>query len=222
MDMFTKNLKIRFITKTKLIYINIIAFILVCLTIFIYLKYDDLSTSYIILLSSVLFLLTVYVLFRFYFKSRKSYYFKFIRVIIMSTIISAMPFIFLFLIPNLINYKEIISVETTAIFFIGSNLHFYMIIEGKIFDYNFVIHRVQYYALLSICLTGFIVILGILIFHNTSDNILDVIRFAGILFVSLMLSCFIKDYLDFKLRKNYIILRKIISLVYIDFYIRQK
>ena len=59
-----------------------------------------------------------------------------------------------------------------------------MIIEGKIFDYNFVIHRVQYYALLSICLTGFIVILGILIFHNTSDNILDVIRFAGILFVS--------------------------------------
>ena len=96
-----------------------------------------------------------------------------------------------------------------------------MIIEGKIFDYNFVIHRVQYYALLSICLTGFIVILGILIFHNTSDNILDVIRFAGILFVSLMLSCFIKDYLDFKLRKNYIILRKIISLVYIDFYIRQ-
>ena len=116
MDMFTKNLKIRFITKTKLIYINIIAFILVCLTIFIYLKYDDLSTSYIILLSSVLFLLTVYVLFRFYFKSRKSYYFKFIRVIIMSTIISAMPFIFLFLIPNLINYKEIISVETTAIF----------------------------------------------------------------------------------------------------------
>ena len=131
MDMFTKNLKIRFITKTKLIYINIIAFILVCLTIFIYLKYNDLSTSYIILLSSVLFLLTVYVLFRFYFKSRKSYYFKFIRVIIMSTIISAMPFIFLFLIPNLINYKEIISVETTAIFFIGSNLHFYMIIEGK-------------------------------------------------------------------------------------------
>ncbi len=125
MDMFTKNLKIRFITKTKLIYINIIAFILVCLTIFIYLKYNDLSTSYIILLSSVLFLLTVYVLFRFYFKSRKSYYFKFIRVIIMSTIISAMPFIFLFLIPNLINYKEIISVETTAIFFfIGSNLHF--------------------------------------------------------------------------------------------------
>ncbi len=117
MDMFTKNLKIRFITKTKLIYINIIAFILVCLTIFIYLKYNDLSTSYIILLSSVLFLLTVYVLFRFYFKSRKSYYFKFIRVIIMSTIISAMPFIFLFLIPNLINYKEIISVETTAIFF---------------------------------------------------------------------------------------------------------
>lgn len=77
-----------------------------------------------------------------------------------------------------------------------------MIIEGKIFDYNFVIHRVQYYALLSICLTGFIVILGILIFHNTSDNILDVIRFAGILFVSLMLSCFIKDYLDFKLRKK--------------------
>lgn len=118
MDMFTKNLKIRFITKTKLIYINIIAFILVCLTIFIYLKYNDLSTSYIILLSSVLFLLTVYVLFRFYFKSRKSYYFKFIRVIIMSTIISAMPFIFLFLIPNLINYKEIISVETTAIFFL--------------------------------------------------------------------------------------------------------
>ena len=203
MDMFTKNLKIRFITKTKLIYINIIAFILVCLTIFIYLKYNDLSTSYIILLSSVLFLLTVYVLFRFYFKSRKSYYFKFIRVIIMSTIISAMPFIFLFLIPNLINYKEIISVETTAIFFLLVPICiFYMIIEGKIFDYNFVIHRVQYYALLSICLTGFIVILGILIFHNTSDNILDVIRFAGILFVSLMLSCFIKDYLDFKLRKK--------------------
>ncbi len=193
MDMFTKNLKIRFITKTKLIYINIIAFILVCLTIFIYLKYNDLSTSYIILLSSVLFLLTVYVLFRFYFKSRKSYYFKFIRVIIMSTIISAMPFIFLFLIPNLINYKEIISVETTAIFFLLVPICiFYMIIEGKIFDYNFVIHRVQYYALLSICLTGFIVILGILIFHNTSDNILDVIRFAW------YLVCFVNAFLLYK------------------------
>lgn len=121
----------------------------------------------------------------------------------MSAIISAMPFIFLFLIPNLINDTEIISVETIAIFFLLVPICiFYMIIEGKIFNYNFVIRRVQYYALLSTCLTGFIVILGILIFDNTSDNILDVIRFACILFVSLMLSLFIKDYLDFKLRKK--------------------
>ncbi|GAB6458669.1 ATP-binding protein [Bacillus luti] len=203
LDIFMKNLKIRVITKTKLIYINIIAFLLVCLTIFIYLKYNDLSTKYIILLSSFLFLLTVYVLFRFYFKSKKSYYFKFIRIIIMSALISAMPFIFLFLIPNLIDEKEIISVEMIAIFFLLVPICiFYMIIEGKIFDFNFIIRRVQYYALLSICLTGFLVILGIIIFHNTSDNILDVIRFACIVFVSLMLVFFIKDYLDFKLRKK--------------------
>lgn len=203
MDIFMGKLKVRFITKTKLIYINMIAFILVCLTIFIYLKYNDLSTKYIIVLSSFLFLLTVYVMFRFYFKSKKSYYFKFIRIIIMSAIISAMPFIFLFLIPNLIDEKEIISVEMIAIFFLLVPICiFYMIIEGKIFDFNFIIRRVQYYALLSICLTGFLVILGIIIFHNTSDNILDVIRFACIVFISLMLIFFIKDYLDFKLRKK--------------------
>ena len=35
----------------------------------------------------------------------------------MSALISAMPFIFLFLIPNLIDEKEIISVEMIAIFY---------------------------------------------------------------------------------------------------------
>lgn len=197
------DLKTKFITRLKLIHIYMLAALLVCLTIFIYIKHNALSTKYILLLSSFLFLLTVYLLLKFYIKSRQSYYFKFIRMIIVSLILSAIPFVVLYVIPSLMHKDGIISVEMIAIFFLFVPIClFYMIIAGKLFDFNFIIQRAQYYILLSICLTGFLVILGILIFHNKGDNILDTIRFSFIVFVAMSLFLFLKDYLDFKLRRN--------------------
>ncbi|MGM2786770.1 ATP-binding protein [Bacillus cereus group sp. Bce018] len=201
MNISFQDLKTKFITRLKLIHIYVIAVILVCLTIFIYIKHNALATKYIILLISFLFLLTIYLLFKFYIKSKQSYYFKFIRMIMMSLIISAIPFVVLFVIPSLMNKQGIIGVEMIAIFFLFVPIClFYMIIAGKLFDLNFIIRRAQYYILLSMCLTGFLVILGILIFHNKGDNILDVIRFGFIVFISMSLFLFLKDYLDFRLR----------------------
>ncbi|YAR64108.1 hypothetical protein ACUIAK_20360 [Bacillus cytotoxicus] len=64
------------------------------------------------------------------------------------------------------------------------------------------IQRIPYYIMLSISFTGFVTILGIFIFNDNADHILDTIRFSCITFIATIFFLFIKDYLDFKLRKS--------------------
>lgn len=203
MEKVFKNEEIRFITERHLKWIHVISIVLVGLNIWIYTKHNKFVTDFIIISSSVLFSMIGYLLVRFYLKNKQSYYFKFIKIIMMSLVVSAIPFICLFLVPNIMKRKAIISIEAIGIFFLFIPICiFYMIIAGKLFDFKFVIHRLQYYILLSAGLTGFLVILGIVIFNNRGDNILDTVQFSLITFISLNLFLFIKDYLDFKLRKH--------------------
>ncbi|MFV0915307.1 hypothetical protein ACK8HD_14745, partial [Enterococcus faecium] len=174
MEKVFKNEEIRFITERKLKWINVISIMLVGLNIWIYTKYNEFISGFIIISSSVMFLIVGFLLMRFYLKNKQSYYFRFIKIIMMSLVVSAIPFICLFLIPNMMKKKAIISIEAIGIFFLFVPVCiFYMIIAGKLFDFKFVIHRLQYYILLSVGLTGFLVILGIVIFNNRGDNILD-------------------------------------------------
>ncbi|MGR5986196.1 hypothetical protein ACUC2M_21410 [Bacillus cytotoxicus] len=54
---------------------------------------------------------------------------------------------------------------------------FYWVISGDLFDAKFMIQRIPYYIMLSISFTGFVTILGIFIFNDNADHILDTIRF---------------------------------------------
>nr|WP_246861379.1 ATP-binding protein [Bacillus cytotoxicus] len=203
MKLYFKHNQIKFLTREQLRILDIIMIVLIAVNIVVYMKYNEISVMFTIALSIALFLLTGCLLVRFYFRSKHSHHFNFMKVIVMSFFASVIPFICLFLIPDMVYGKEIISVETTGIFFLFIPIYmFYWVISGDLFDAKFMIQRTPYYIMLSIGFTGFVTILGIFIFNDNADHILDTIRFSCITFIATIFFLFIKDYLDFKLRKS--------------------
>ncbi|YAR64109.1 hypothetical protein ACUIAK_20365 [Bacillus cytotoxicus] len=124
MKLYFKHNQIKFLTREQLRILDIIMIVLIAVNIVVYMKYNEISVMFTIALSIALFLLTGYLLVRFYFRSKHSHHFKFMKVIVMSFFASVIPFICLFLIPDMIYGKEIISVETIGIFFfVYSNIY---------------------------------------------------------------------------------------------------
>lgn len=203
MKLYFRHNQIKFLTRGQLRVLDTLTIALILSNIVVYIKFNEISRTFIILLSVTLFLLTGYLLIRFYVKIKHSNHFKFMKIIVMSFFVSAVPFISLFLIPNIVYGKEMISSETTGIFFLFIPIYiFYLVVSGDLFDAKFMIQRILYYISLSSVLTGFLTILGIFLFNDQTDHILDTIRFSCITFISTVLFLFIKDYLDFKLRKS--------------------
>ncbi|WAI39578.1 MAG: hypothetical protein NRZ51_06470 [Bacillus paranthracis] len=154
MKMYFSNNQIKFLTPKQLKILNFISIFLVILSILIHIKYNEWANLFTITLSALLFLFTVYLLVRFYFKSGNSSYFKYLKIIIISFLVSAIPFICLYLIPNLFYGEEFISSETTGIFFLFIPICiFYLVISGKMFNFKFIIQRLPYYIVLSVGLT---------------------------------------------------------------------
>lgn len=82
--MYFSNNQIKFLTPKQLKILNFISIFLVILSILIHIKYNEWANLFTITLSALLFLFTVYLLVRFYFKSGNSSYFKYLKIIIIS------------------------------------------------------------------------------------------------------------------------------------------
>lgn len=203
MKLYFSNNQVKFLTPKQLKISNFMSIFLIILSIFVYTKYNEWANLFTITLSALLFLFTVYLLVRFYFKSGNSSYFKYLKIIIISFLVSAIPFICLYLIPNLFYGEEFISSETTGIFFLFIPICiFYLVISGKMFNFKFIIQRLPYYIVLSVGVNVFCAVLGMVIFEDSEEHLLKWIKFRIISIIVCICFLYIKDYIDLKLRKS--------------------
>ena len=126
MKLYFSNKEIKFLTPKQLQILNVISILFVILSIFVYIKYNEWANLFTINLSLILFCFTVSLLVRFYFKSENSNYFKYLKIIIISLLVSAIPFVCLYLMPNVLQGEEFISSETTGIFFLFFQFVFFI------------------------------------------------------------------------------------------------
>lgn len=203
MKFYFKTNQTQFLTMKKRKVVDIISMLLIIASIVVYMEYNEFATTFTITLSSILFLFIGYLLLRIYLKSKNSNDFKFVKIIIISFVVSVIPFVCLYLIPNIFQGKGFISSETTGVFFIFIPVClFYLVIAGKLFDFKFIIQRIPYYIALSVGVNMFCAVLGIVIFENSDENVADWVRFRILATITCICFLFIKDYLDLKLRKS--------------------
>ncbi|TKH91615.1 histidine kinase [Bacillus cereus] len=203
MKLYFSNKEIKFLTPKQLQILNVISILFVILSIFVYIKYNEWANLFTINLSLILFCFTVYLLVRFYFKSENSNYFKYLKIIIISLLVSAIPFVCLYLMPNVLQGEEFISSETTGIFFLFFPVCiFYLVIAGKLFDFKFIIQRLPYYIVLAVGVNIFCAVLGMVIFEDSDEHLLKWMKFRIISIIVCICFLYIKDYIDFKLRKS--------------------
>lgn len=155
------------------------------------------SFSFITLLA-----LTFFLLIRYYFQNQYSSEIFIVKSIIISGSISLIPFIFLFVIPNFFSGKELLSFEVSAIFFIFVPIYFlYMLFSKSLFDFNFILNRLQYYTFISLGISGALFCIELIVFENRKNSLLEVMQFNILAFIIIIISLYLKDYLEFKFRK---------------------
>ncbi len=85
-------------------------------------------------------------------------------------------------------------------------LHFYprillYILILKKFDFDLIINRLQYYLLISFGISGVLFIINLIIFEKRRESLLEVIQFNILIYISILIALYLKDYLDFTFRK---------------------
>lgn len=110
--------------------------------------------------------------------------------------------IVLFIIPNLILDKELITFELSAACFTFIPVYsLYMLILKFFFDFDLIINRLQYYLLISFGISGVLFIINLIIFEKRRESLLEVIQFNILTCISILIALYLKDYLDFTFRK---------------------
>ncbi|MCU5636856.1 ATP-binding protein [Bacillus cereus] len=203
MMLYFLNNQIKFLIPKQSKVLDAISVFLIIVSIFVYIKHNEWANLFTIILSLILFCCTVYLLVRFYFKSKNSSYIKYLKIIIISFFVSATPFVCLYLIPNLYYGEEFISSETTGIFFLFIPVClFYLVIAGKLFNFRFIVQRLPHYIILSVGINIFLAVLTMVVFEDSEESLLDWIKFRIIAIIICICFLYIKDYIDFKLRKS--------------------
>ncbi|MDR4416849.1 sensor histidine kinase, partial [Bacillus paranthracis] len=76
----------------------------------------------------------------------------------------------------------------------------YILILKK-FDFDLIINRLQYYLLISFGISGVLFIINLIIFEKRRESLLEVIQFNILIYISILIALYLKDYLDFTFRK---------------------
>ncbi|MDK7424024.1 two-component sensor histidine kinase, partial [Bacillus paranthracis] len=91
--------------------------------------------------------------------------------------------IVLFIIPNLILDKELITFELSAVCFIFIPVYSLYILILKKFDFDLIINRLQYYLLISFGISGVLFIINLIIFEKRRESLLEVIQFNILIYI---------------------------------------
>ena len=124
-----------------------------------------------------------------------------IRLIAISFIIPFMPFLLLFVVPEILGYPVILTAEISALFLLFIPFSFIFIqVNEQLLDIEYQLSRFRYYSALAFAI-AFILTMGIsLIFHEHS-SIAKLTGVFTLLFIGIFAGFYAKEQLDFKHRK---------------------
>lgn len=122
-----------------------------------------------------------------------------IKLLLWGFILPFLPFLFLFVLPVLIFQEFIISSTASALFLLLIPIGFiFAQLSERLFDVEYHISRLRYYTFYSLILTIWL-ILGISLLTSVSFN--KLVDTALFIFISLVISFYIKEKIDYHNRK---------------------
>lgn len=151
-------------------------------------------------LSLLLYLL--FQLIKFYIKNRKDDINGILKVLIFILFLAFGPFILFFAIPSILFQKQLVSAEITASFLIIIPFGLvYLQLANKLFDIEFLLDRIRYYALISLPFTVLVTSLFIAIIKIPIFSI-ETLMMLLILYIITIGFLYVKEHIDYKLRKH--------------------
>lgn len=151
------------------------------------------TTSLIILTTSfLLFACSLWILLHGYYKTRLIQ----LRLLILSVILPFLPFLLLFVVPEVIRQRPILEAEYSILFVLLIPFCFmFLRVSERLFDIHYYITRTSYYLVVTSALTIWLWLGLYFLMDNVPNGILVVF-----LFISILLFFYIKEKVDAKYR----------------------
>ncbi|MFJ7405811.1 MULTISPECIES: ATP-binding protein [unclassified Lysinibacillus] len=148
-------------------------------------------------LFALLILYAIFILLTSYLRTRLAK----IRLIAISCIIPFLPFLLLFVVPEILANKAIIQPEISVLFILFIPFSFIFIqLNERLFDIEYQLSRFRYYSSLAFFIALIITtFLALLLFEQLTIAMLIVVFI--VLFIGFITSFYVKEQLDFKHRK---------------------
>ncbi|WP_229727439.1 ATP-binding protein [Sporolactobacillus putidus] len=153
---------------------------------------------------SIVFILIVFLIFRLYIKTIGLEIHRSVQVLLFGTFLALFPFVALYALPRLFFNESIMLWEWTTPFLIFLPVTLtYLVLSSSLIDVSFVISRLAYYSLLSLFLTVISLSGSILLLPDLAvKGLLSLIRVGLFIFMSVLIFCYAKEYIDYRLRKQ--------------------
>ncbi len=125
-----------------------------------------------------------------------------IQILSTAFVIGFSPFVILYAVPHIFWGRALLSAEITSMFLLIIPLAFvYLQIAEKLFDIEFLLGRLQYYALLSFSFTIFSTIILALTFKIRFISS-SAFLFSLFVFIGSILFLYIKEFIDYRMRHH--------------------
>lgn len=189
------NIKWSFLNNIKILYVLPIVAIVVRIIGLLYPQFYSVNSVMILILFSILLAVILIVLVRSYIHYRLPQ----LKLLFIGLIVPFLPFLFLFVLPELLFKQPMLSADSSALFLllIPFNIIFLQLTE-RLFDITYHITRFHYYVTMSFFFTCWLMI-GV---YSLSDlSITNIVKIAMFLFISIVIFLYIKEKIDYRERK---------------------
>ncbi|KOP69795.1 histidine kinase [Lysinibacillus sp. FJAT-14745] len=146
---------------------------------------------------AVLVLYAIYILLTSYLRTKLAK----IRLITIAFITPFLPFLLLFVIPEIVGLNPILHAEVAALFLLFIPFSFIFIqVNERLFDIEYQLSRLRYYSTLAF-FSALLLTTGITILFIDKLSIINITSIYILVFFVIIASFYIKEQLDFKYRK---------------------
>ncbi|KEZ48425.1 histidine kinase [Metabacillus indicus LMG 22858] len=122
-----------------------------------------------------------------------------VKVLIITNIIAFSPFVLLYILPYIFLNKHIFPPNILAAFLLLIPFSLvYQFLATKIYDIEFILGRVRYYALLAVLPT--IVCVGIMLIIKENSPTFYPVKLSIFIYITMLVVFYIKEILDFRFR----------------------
>lgn len=202
-QLYLLKIDINFIKARFLRFLYVFTLSMVTLFTIIEVIFNHIQTGYFELFYFLcLLLIFVFLSIRLFIKDYSAHSNVIIKIFIASFLSTLAPFIFFYLIPDLLVNEPIIGAEYVAVFLLIIPITLvYLLMAEKLFNIDFIIARLGYHALLSFPFTVALVLL-IVFLRPVQYSLSTIIFMFVLLFIMNVLILYTKEYLDYKFHRH--------------------